>query len=55
MRSHEPELREALRKTNGSLTETAKMLEVSRATVYRWMRRYGIVIAKTPVKVLDVE
>jgi transcriptional regulator of acetoin/glycerol metabolism len=50
---HEADLRRALSLSGNSIAETARILGVTRKTVYAWMRRYGIVITKTPVKVVD--
>ena len=35
-------LRAALYQHGGSVSKAAKELQVSRATLYRWMKRYGI-------------
>ena len=41
-RMSEQSLREALHHSNFNVTQAAKLLGVSRPTVYRWMRRYDI-------------
>ena len=53
-KDREARLRQALRATH-SLSAAARFLGVSRPTVYRWMQRYGIVVTRSPVKVLDAE
>lgn len=40
----EEELRGALRSANGSRTEAARLLGVTRKTVHKWMARYGITV-----------
>jgi transcriptional regulator of acetoin/glycerol metabolism len=39
---------EALGKSNGNLTQAARMLGISRVTVWNQMKRYGIRIERTP-------
>ena len=43
----------ALRAANGNRSEAARRLDVSRATLYREMRRHGVVLAVSPVVILD--
>jgi hypothetical protein len=47
------QLTRAMRLSGGSVSETARLLGVSRRTVYRWMKAYGVVVTKTTVRVLD--
>lgn len=42
----EEQLRKVLRDHDGSPTRTAGFLGVSRVTVYRWMRKYGIEVKR---------
>lgn len=39
-------LRAALTLSNGNVTQAAQTLGVSRVTVYKWMKRYGISIQR---------
>jgi len=45
--SKEKDIREALRRTRGNRTEAARMLGIARRTLYRRMKRYGIVPSVT--------
>ena len=40
------ELRKALAKHGGSVTQTAKTLGVNRVTVHKWMRKWGIEVQR---------
>jgi len=45
----------ALAQSENSITGAAEILGVTRATVYAWMKRYGIVITRKAITVLDGE
>jgi len=40
-------LRAALTLSGGNVSEAARTLGVSRVTMYKWMKRYGISIQRT--------
>ena len=42
------QLRDALVKSGGSVTQTATDLGVHRVTVHKWMRDYGITLERRP-------
>jgi transcriptional regulator of acetoin/glycerol metabolism len=42
-------LRRALVRNEGSVTRTAQELGVSRPTIYKWMRQYGMYVERVPV------
>lgn len=46
MTDEERELREALTRGDGSPTKAAAILEVSRMTIHRRMRKYGVEIRR---------
>ncbi len=43
----EDKLRAALTFSGGNVSEAARTLGVSRVTMYKWMKRYGISIQRT--------
>ncbi len=43
----ESRIRAALTLANGNVSEAARTLGVSRVTIYKWMKRYGISIQRT--------
>lgn len=47
MHDEERQLREALKKADGSPTRAADLLGVSRMTVHRRMKKYGVEIVET--------
>ena len=38
----------ALTLSHGNVSEAARTLNVSRVTLYKWMKRYGITVTKRP-------
>ena len=38
----------ALTQSQGNVSEAARTLNVSRVTLYKWMKRYGITVTKRP-------